>query len=97
VVGLYRLNPADPQLESRLVSTLEAYKVRTWFQSLLSNATCAATAWLEAVTYQMQHMSHAEQAKHLAGPIALLKLFCTRTANTVMDEVGLYKLNSVYP
>lgn len=43
-------------------------------------------AWLEAVTHQMQHMSHEEQAKHLAGPIALLKLFCTRSANTVMDE-----------
>lgn len=43
-------------------------------------------AWLESVTHQMQHMSHEEQAAHLAGPIALLKLFCTRSANTVMDE-----------
>jgi alkylation response protein AidB-like acyl-CoA dehydrogenase len=42
--------------------------------------------WLEAVTYQMQHMSHSEQAKHLAGPIALLKLFSTRVANDVSDE-----------
>ena len=43
-------------------------------------------AWLEAITYQMQHMTHAEQANHLAGPIALLKLFCTRSANVVSDE-----------
>lgn len=43
-------------------------------------------SWLEAVTYQMQNMSHEQQAKHLAGPIALLKLFCTRAAGTVMDE-----------
>jgi alkylation response protein AidB-like acyl-CoA dehydrogenase len=42
--------------------------------------------WLEAVTYQMQHMSHQEQAKKLAGPIALLKLFSTRVANDVSDE-----------
>ena len=43
-------------------------------------------AWLEAITYQMQHMSHAEQAARLAGPIALLKLFATRVANDVSDE-----------
>ena len=31
-------------------------------------------------------MSHQEQAKKLAGPIALLKLFSTRVANDVSDE-----------
>jgi alkylation response protein AidB-like acyl-CoA dehydrogenase len=43
-------------------------------------------AWLEAITFQMQHMSHVEQAAKLAGPIALLKLFATRVANDVADE-----------
>lgn len=43
-------------------------------------------AWLEAITFQMQHMSHAQQAAKLAGPIALLKLFATRVANDVADE-----------
>jgi alkylation response protein AidB-like acyl-CoA dehydrogenase len=42
--------------------------------------------WLEAITFQMQKMTHAEQAKRLAGPIALLKLFSTRVANDVSDE-----------
>lgn len=42
--------------------------------------------WLELVTYQMNNMSYAEQNKHLAGPIALLKLLSTRVSNLVTDE-----------
>jgi hypothetical protein len=38
----------------------------------------AVQNWLESVTYQMNNMSFAEQQKHLAGPIALLKLLSTR-------------------
>ncbi|KAK3237200.1 hypothetical protein CYMTET_52705 [Cymbomonas tetramitiformis] len=42
--------------------------------------------WTENITFQMQNMSYADQAKHLAGPIALLKLQCTRVAQFVLDE-----------
>jgi hypothetical protein len=39
-VGLHTLNPADPQLETRPVSTLGTYQVKTWFQTwLLSNGS----------------------------------------------------------
>lgn len=34
----------------------------------------------------MCHMSYAQQATALAGPIALLKTFCTRAAHEIADE-----------
>jgi len=43
-------------------------------------------SWLETITYQMCHMSYPEQAKHLGGPIALLKMSCTRAAHEIADE-----------
>mmetsp|Transcript_16259 Transcript_16259/g.28934 ORF Transcript_16259/g.28934 Transcript_16259/m.28934 type:complete len:511 (-) Transcript_16259:171-1703(-) len=46
----------------------------------------AVQNWLESVTYQMNNMSFAEQQKHLAGPIALLKLLSTRVSEYVLDE-----------
>ena len=46
----------------------------------------AVQCWTEAITYQMGILSHEEQAKQLAGPIALLKFLCTRVANFVADE-----------
>jgi len=42
--------------------------------------------WLENITYQMTQMSYADQSKHLAGPIALLKFLCTRVSNDVSDD-----------
>ncbi len=39
----------------------------------------ASQAWLESVTYQMTTMTHEEQNKRLAGPIALLKAQSTIT------------------
>jgi hypothetical protein len=33
------MNPVDPQLERRMVSTLETGDVISWFHSLLSNST----------------------------------------------------------
>lgn len=42
--------------------------------------------WLENITYQMTKMSYKEQSIRLAGPIALLKLLCTRVAHHVSDE-----------
>ena len=64
---------------------IEQPVIRQKLAKLVSQVEGVQT-WLEAVTYQMQHMSHSEQAKHLAGPIALLKLFSTRVANDVSDE-----------
>ena len=48
----------------------------------------SAHAWLEALTFQMTRMTHDEQVLHLAGPIALHKLFTTRTATMVADEAA---------
>ncbi|KAB5525598.1 acyl-CoA dehydrogenase/oxidase [Coniochaeta sp. 2T2.1] len=50
-------------------------------------ALCEANqAWLEQITYQMCNMSYAEQAKHLGGPVALLKMSATRAAHEIADE-----------
>lgn len=38
----------------------------------------SAQAWLEQVTEQMCKMDYAKQSKHLAGRIALLKMYGTR-------------------
>jgi len=46
----------------------------------------ACQTWLEHVTFQMTKMSYAEQAKNLAGPIALLKNYATRCAQHIADE-----------
>ena len=46
----------------------------------------AGQAWLEQVTHQMNHMSYQQQAKHLSGPIALLKTFLTRCSQEISDD-----------
>jgi alkylation response protein AidB-like acyl-CoA dehydrogenase len=46
----------------------------------------AMHSWLESITFQMTKMSYREQAKKLAGPIALGKLKCTRVAHFISDE-----------
>lgn len=46
----------------------------------------AHQAWLETITYQMCHMPYSEQAKHLGGPIGLLKMSATRMAHEIADE-----------
>ncbi|KAL2216251.1 acyl-CoA dehydrogenase family protein [Thermoascus aurantiacus ATCC 26904] len=43
-------------------------------------------AWLESIAYQMCNMSYAQQAKHLGGPIALLKSHATRAAHEIASE-----------
>jgi alkylation response protein AidB-like acyl-CoA dehydrogenase len=45
-----------------------------------------AQSYLETITYQMCHMPYSQQAQHLAGPIALLKLSSTRAAHEIADE-----------
>lgn len=46
----------------------------------------ANQAWLETITYQMCNMPYKEQAKHLGGPIGLLKMSVTRAAHEIADE-----------
>lgn len=43
-------------------------------------------SWLETLTYQMCHMPYEQQAKHLGGPIGLLKMSATRAAHEIADE-----------
>ncbi|KAJ7104222.1 acyl-CoA dehydrogenase/oxidase [Mycena belliarum] len=47
-------------------------------------------SWLENITYQMVKMSSKEQAKHLAGQIAFLKMHATKGAQiTAADAVQI--------
>ncbi|RPD61123.1 acyl-CoA dehydrogenase NM domain-like protein [Lentinus tigrinus ALCF2SS1-7] len=47
--------------------------------------------WLENITYQMQYMDYKQQAQLLAGPIGLLKMFITRSAQDVArDAVQIF-------
>ena len=46
----------------------------------------ANQAWLESICYQMNNMSYAEQARHLGGPIGLLKSNATRAAQEVAEQ-----------
>ncbi|KAJ3187949.1 hypothetical protein HDU85_006342 [Gaertneriomyces sp. JEL0708] len=46
----------------------------------------AVHSWLESITYNMTKMSYKEASMKLAGPIALLKLRCTRVAHNVADD-----------
>lgn len=43
-------------------------------------------SWLETITYQMCNMPYKDQAKHLGGPIGLLKMSITRAAHEIADE-----------
>ncbi|GAA6009520.1 uncharacterized protein JCM10292_002607 [Rhodotorula paludigena] len=43
-------------------------------------------AWLENITYQMTHMSYAEQSTTLAGPMALLKTFLSRAGAEISSD-----------
>ncbi|KLO13475.1 acyl-CoA dehydrogenase NM domain-like protein [Schizopora paradoxa] len=48
-------------------------------------------AWLENLTHQMNNMPYKEQASKLAGPIALLKMHATRSAQeTAKDAVQIF-------
>ncbi|KAF5327227.1 hypothetical protein D9619_004911 [Psilocybe cf. subviscida] len=47
--------------------------------------------WLENLTHQMNNMSYKEQAQKLAGPIGLLKMQATRSAQlTATDAVQIF-------
>lgn len=46
----------------------------------------ACQSWVENITYQMNHMSYAEQSDKLAGPIALLKQFVSRSGRETAED-----------
>eukprot|EP01111_Echinosteliopsis_oligospora_P011844 TRINITY_DN3997_c0_g1_i1.p1 TRINITY_DN3997_c0_g1~~TRINITY_DN3997_c0_g1_i1.p1 ORF type:complete len:541 (-),score=120.30 TRINITY_DN3997_c0_g1_i1:50-1585(-) len=46
----------------------------------------SAQNWLENTTNAMCHMDYRQQSEHLAGQIALLKMFCTRAEHEIADE-----------
>ncbi|PPQ67496.1 hypothetical protein CVT25_006037 [Psilocybe cyanescens] len=47
--------------------------------------------WLENITYQMNNMSYKQQAAKLAGPIGILKMQATRSAQeTAADAVQIF-------
>lgn len=51
----------------------------------------AVQNWLENLTYQMCAMNYAQQSDLLAGQIALLKMFATRSAQeTAADAVQIF-------
>lgn len=53
--------------------------------------TESVQAWLENVTYQMCNMQYKEQAQKLAGQIAFLKMYSTRSAQqTAEDAVQIF-------
>jgi len=46
----------------------------------------AGQAWLEQITYQMCNMTYKEHSEHLAGPVAALKWFLSRSATEIADD-----------
>ncbi|ORY70647.1 acyl-CoA dehydrogenase/oxidase [Leucosporidium creatinivorum] len=46
----------------------------------------AGQAWLEHIVYQMCNMTYEEQAKRLAGPMALLKFYLSRSQGEIVDD-----------
>jgi len=59
--------------------------------ALMISRTESVQNWLENITYQMNNMSYKEQAKKLAGPIGLLKMYATRCAQeTATDAVQMF-------
>ncbi|KAH8697825.1 acyl-CoA dehydrogenase family protein [Talaromyces proteolyticus] len=61
---------------------IEQPAIRQKLAKMISHVE-ANQAWLEAITYQMCQMTYAEQAKHLAGPIALIKSYSTQSAGEI--------------
>ncbi|KAJ3531395.1 hypothetical protein NM688_g7582 [Phlebia brevispora] len=64
--------------------------IRSKLASMIAR-TESIQAWLENVTYQMCNMSYREQASKLAGQIAFLKMYSTRSAQqTAIDAVQIW-------
>ncbi|KAF7310093.1 Acyl-CoA dehydrogenase [Mycena indigotica] len=64
--------------------------IRSKLAAMISRVE-SAQAWIENITYQMANMNHQEQAILLAGQIALLKSYATKTAQeTAEDAVQIF-------
>ncbi|KAF8656805.1 hypothetical protein AX16_002355 [Volvariella volvacea WC 439] len=64
--------------------------IRSKLAAMISRAE-SVQSWLENVTYQMNNMSYKQQAAKLAGPIGLLKMHATRSAQeTATDAVQIF-------
>ncbi|RDB25900.1 Very long-chain specific acyl-CoA dehydrogenase, mitochondrial [Hypsizygus marmoreus] len=64
--------------------------IRSKLAAMIARAESAQN-WLENLTYQMNNMSYKQQASKLAGPIGLLKMHCTRSAQeTATDAVQVF-------
>ncbi|KAJ6494754.1 acyl-CoA dehydrogenase [Mycena vitilis] len=64
--------------------------IRSKLAAMISRVE-SAQAWLENITYQMCHMNYKQQSTHLAGQIAMCKMYATRTAQeTATDAVQIF-------
>ncbi|KAJ7494657.1 acyl-CoA dehydrogenase [Mycena galericulata] len=64
--------------------------IRSKLAAMISRVE-SAQAWLENVTYQMCHMDYKQQSTHLAGQIAFVKMYATKTAQeTATDAVQIF-------
>jgi len=69
---------------------IEQAVVRSKIAQMISRVESCQT-WLEHITYQMCNMNYAQQSQYLAGPIGLLKAFCTRAAqDTAKDATQIF-------
>ncbi|GAA5926562.1 uncharacterized protein JCM15063_000309 [Sporobolomyces koalae] len=64
---------------------IENAVVRQKFAHMIAKID-AGQAWLEQITLQMCTMSYADQSKLLAGPMALLKTFLSRSGGEISDD-----------
>ncbi|PPQ69164.1 hypothetical protein CVT26_003538 [Gymnopilus dilepis] len=64
--------------------------IRSKIAAMISRVE-SVQSWLENITHQMNNMSYKEQASKLAGPIGLLKMYATRSAQeTATDAVQIF-------
>ncbi|KAH8106347.1 acyl-CoA dehydrogenase NM domain-like protein [Cristinia sonorae] len=59
--------------------------IRAKLASMIARVESAQN-WLESITHQMNNMSYSEQSNKLAGPIALLKQYVTRTGRETAED-----------
>ncbi|KAF8199561.1 peroxisomal acyl-CoA-dehydrogenase [Pholiota molesta] len=64
--------------------------IRSKLASMIARVE-SVQSWLENLTYQMNNMSYKEQASKLAGPLGILKMQATRSAQlTATDAVQIF-------
>ncbi|KAJ6505932.1 acyl-CoA dehydrogenase [Mycena vulgaris] len=64
--------------------------IRSKLAAMISRVE-SAQAWIENVTFQMCNMDYKQQSAHLAGQIAFVKMYATKTAQeTAADAVQIF-------